>query len=887
MIKTGIYTGLLLLFWLTAQGQQQPIINGTYSGTSIARVLDEWSIAYKVNFAYDSYELNKFSGSWEFNNQSLSIALEKLLGDFPLAFTTVDDVIVIYPAEQSTVVGELPQAGNYVFIAGTVVDARSGEVLPYAAIGITGGKADGLADEFGRFSLAVTSTSETDTLMVSYLGYQPYAMPLQRARRGVELRIGLIQTSTVLRDVYIRGLAPGAQTISSKFGTLLLAPDDYAARFGVGEPDVFRVAQLLPGVGATTENNNGLIIRGSSPDQSQLLLDGFNIYHQDHFFGMFSAVNAYAVKTMHLHKGPADVTIGGRSSGTLELIGREGDLRKPSARVEMGTLSVSGAIETPLDSSGKASVFICGRRSLIQAFQSPAYKGLFNTLYSSAVVYADDEKLDAFDGSFKPGVMFQDINAKITYKANERTRLTTSLYASRDDMEFQYADTAGTEAIDAVDVRYNDETAKVNRGASIRWLQQFNQEVQVLTSVGFSNFTGNYFSSDSIRNNLFAVDSIQFLFREIELRDWNLQQQWTINKPGSEYKMGWSSNSIQTLSRSRSSFGLDTTMDHHAFVHTVFAGENRRLAKGWYMHSGLRLNYYTALGNMYLEPRWSLHKKFADDRLELRCAAGLSNQFIQRTSTQNMYQNTPDVWTLSGNGVPVLRTAQLTLGGLWQWRNLSVDAECYRKWNQGQIANRQSFLLNRPVEASEEILQGDADILGLDVMVQWHYKRHRLLGAYTRVYAYSDYGAALPGYVLEGYFRAHELKLNYEWEFNGWSFSCWHLMSSGAPYTALAGTYAFVLPGGSSQTVPLSGGANDALTRRYVRTDIMAGRSWNVGSHRITFRLTVYNIMNIRNVAGVQYLVERSGVASSDFSMNERNVYMIGRIPSLYITWQF
>jgi hypothetical protein len=864
---------------LQLAAQQPTLITAKYSNQTIAEVLNDMAEKWSLSFAFDSYELHQYSGTWEFERVTPEAALGILFRTSPFTFKRIDDTFIIFPIARAD--SQIRQAEKErIVISGTVSDRLTGERLPYAGVSLIVAGVSAVTDEFGQFSLMHYGSPLSDTLAVAYVGYQPLMQALSNFGFGLEMRIELVPVATFWRDVVV--LADSTPVAEVKIKPLFsqLNPDAFQLRYGLGEADIFRVAQILPGVSGSQEYSNGLYIRGSSSDQCQLLFDGFNIYHQDHFFGLISSINAYAVKSIRLNKGPADVTQGGRAAGIMELTGKEGDLRNASGRIELGTLSLSGAVEAPLDSSGRASVFISGRRSITDAIQSPAFKQLFNTLYSSSVVYAKDERINAFDGDFKPALLFQDGNAKLTFRPNDRAYLNLAMYASRDDLEFSYADTSSNEALNVSDLKYNDETAKINRGIALRWNQQINARLEAFTSVGFSKFNGSYFSSDSIRNNLFLIDSTQFSFRSLELRDWTARHYWQRMSANHTIKTGIAANAISISDRKRSSAFETMQSSAHAIILTAFAGDDWNVSQRLAMHFGARLNYHTLTHGFYPEPRWSMNWVVFQNRLQTRVSAGRTYQFIQRSGNQSLYQNTPDIWVLSSTSIPVLSSDQFAIGGLLQLGKWSVDAEFYRKWNRGQVANSTQLL-------QSDAAWGNSDAIGMDCLLQFNHKGHRAMVSYSFVNALSTYSPWISGRIVESYFRKHEVKCNYEWKRGHWSFSVMQLLSSGAPYTSLLGTYTLNLPGNNQQVLPVMGDLNTDRTSYYMRTDFMAGYHWNWGGHRLALNAGVYNLFDRQNYRGIQYSVQRQSAESGDYTVQQRKVLMIGRIPSIHLSWQF
>ena len=139
-----------------------------------------------------------------------------------------------------------------------------------------------------------------------------------------------------------------------------VSPEIVATTPSLGEKDIFRTLQLLPGVSNANKGTSGLYVRGGTPDQNLVLFDGMTMYHVDHFFGIFSAFNADAVKDIRFYAGGYPAKYGGRVSSVLDLVGKNGDEQNLRGSVGLSMLSGRSVVEIPL---GRGSLLISGRRS--------------------------------------------------------------------------------------------------------------------------------------------------------------------------------------------------------------------------------------------------------------------------------------------------------------------------------------------------------------------------------------------------------------------------------------------------------------------------------------------------------------------------------------------
>jgi len=326
-------------------------------------------------------------------------------------------------------------------------------------------------------------------------------------------------------------------------------PNKLVGVIGGGEADIYRSVQMLPGVAGGLESSNGLFVRGSNSDQTLITFDGFTLYQQDHFFGAFSAVNTTAVKNMRIHKGNMEARFGGRVAGVLEIVGNEGNAKKPQVQLDAGPLSAAALIETTLDKEDKVSLVIAGRRSFTNTVFSPTYRRMFNTIYNASVNVSTDNSLQTFDKSNDPEFYFQDLNLKLTYRSSEKDVLNVSFFASKDKLYMQYADTSNFEVVNLQDVNYTDESVKQNIGSGLRWVHSWNQKWESLFSIGYSRFAGNYFSVDSVRSVGFQDTTVMFYSENAELKDLDVRAELNYSATNHQFQLGTQLNYLNTYNK--------------------------------------------------------------------------------------------------------------------------------------------------------------------------------------------------------------------------------------------------------------------------------------------------------------------------------------------------
>ena len=184
----------------------------------------------------------------------------------------------------------------------------------------------------------------------------------------------------------------------------------------MGEVDIIKTIQLLPGVQSGGEGMSGLYVRGGGPDQNLILLDGVPVYNANHLFGFFSVFNADAIQNISLVKGAFPARYGGRLSSVLDIKMKEGNNKKFKGEGSVGIISSKLTLEGPVVND-KTSFLISGRRTYIDILTQPFIK-----------YEASQQGYDKLSG----GYYFYDLNAKVNHKFSDKSRLYLSSYFGRD-----------------------------------------------------------------------------------------------------------------------------------------------------------------------------------------------------------------------------------------------------------------------------------------------------------------------------------------------------------------------------------------------------------------------------------------------------------------------
>ncbi|SFQ43499.1 TonB-dependent receptor [Parafilimonas terrae] len=301
---------------------------------------------------------------------------------------------------------------------GYVKDSLSGETLINASILVNSENRGVATNQYGYFS--ITLPAGNYKLIFSFVGYTPKVIDADFSK-DVSQDILLVPTAAAMQDVVVTTAAQKRlnNVKSAQMGQVDLSINTVKSLPAfMGETDILKTLQLLPGVRNAGEGNSGFYVRGGGPDQNLILLDEAVVYNSGHLFGFFSVFNSDAVKNLSLIKGGMPPQYGGRLSSVIDIAMKEGNVNKTQVDAGIGLIASRFSIQGPIIKN-KASYIISARRTYIDVLMQPFIK-----------------KSSSYYGS---GYYFYDLNAKVNYQISNNDHLYLSGYFGRDKFKFNNA----------------------------------------------------------------------------------------------------------------------------------------------------------------------------------------------------------------------------------------------------------------------------------------------------------------------------------------------------------------------------------------------------------------------------------------------------------------
>ena len=404
--------------------------------------------------------------SFQFHNTPLKNALKQLIDDHGVSIVFPDDIVNTPISAQckscteEEAVGAILYTSNLVWkqtgnqftvfnpitpfrfsVSGRALDKETGEPIPFANVFIPELMIGDISQNDGSFSILNISTRSC-TLNISYIGYETEKVPILFPKgESIFHEIFISPKVLTTKTVSIMGTTREFMDRSNSPGQISFSPRHISTLPNLGEVDIFRSLQLLPGIQLGLGGTSGLNIRGGTPDQNLILLDGMPLYQTGHLFGFVSGVNANAIKDVQVYKGGFPAQYGGRISSVIELTSRNGNSLKPHGSIYGNLMSQGVSGEIPILSRG--SWIFNLRSSTTSNFQTELYESIqayvtgddnFNLIGESA----DIEKKQT--STYSPQFSYYDFMNRFSFMLTPHHRFTltniTGLDSIRESREF-------------------------------------------------------------------------------------------------------------------------------------------------------------------------------------------------------------------------------------------------------------------------------------------------------------------------------------------------------------------------------------------------------------------------------------------------------------------
>lgn len=705
-------------------------------------------------------------------------------------------------------------------IHGFIRADETGEPLPYANIILPDLNRGTVSNIDGYYVIPNLPVGQ-HLLLVTVIGYRSFSQDIDIAmdenlRLDIRLRTEIIEGQTVEvsaeRERFRELVSPSTVNLDRR--TIEVAPSFV-------EADVFRALQMLPGVQSLNDFSSALYVRGSTPDQNLIMLDGITVYNPMHLGGVFSTFNTDAIKEADFHAGGFGARYGGRLGSILNIVNREGNTEELQGNANISLLSSKLLLEGPLPLGFtpklKGSWMVAGRRTYFDIIVNEMYRHLIVPNLSST------ERETAPDNVFP--YYFYDFQGKLNLDIGSDHRLTWSSFYGDDVFYFDFTDTWSSDDDLVIDVEGDDyyESTSNNRfdwkwgnfTNSLSWRWVITPQLIARTSLANSRYRF-WVDMDFKESSLFIEDGdtvsgsgkFQFdLFDKVGDQTVESQLTWLPNEDhtitgGLQYKdLRFNLGMVLQLTEIQNQ--VDTSW-RNDYLDTLLWQLETPTEGAFYLEDrwqispllsaeiGLRLPYYEYMEGTRLEPRLGL-KYFLTPKLSAKMAVGRYHQFLAVANPPDENLRFIDIWFGLPEDKPIPRSDHTVLGLEYLTdTDILLRVETYYKSFDHLLTLKPSQLIDVTqageveIDPFNEFYDTDAYAKGLEFLLRKTSGAVRGWLGYTLAETrrrYSDVDWYHPKYD-----RTHTLNAVADWQLSKQiHISTAFTYSTGNPYTPIEG----------------------------------------------------------------------------------------------------
>ena len=766
-----------------------------------------------------------------------------------------------------------------VSLSGYLEDLETGESLIGANVLIKELNIGCSTNNYGFFSLTIPKGEYT--IICSYIGYDNINRKIIINKDKSE-KFKLSPSSFQIDEVTISTKKEDYNIKSSDLGNVELEVKKLEKLpVLMGEKDILKTLQLLPGVQSGSEGSSGFYVRGGGPDQNLILLDEGTIYNASHLFGFFSVFNSDAINDINLIKGSMPANYGGRLSSVLDINMKDGNKKRFSGRGGIGLISSKLTLEGPIKKD-TSSFIVSARRTYIDILTKP---------YLDTTEYAGN------------GYFFYDLTSKFNYRFSNKDQIFISGYFGKDVFTFNSPDWG-----------FNMKIPWGNSTGSIRWNHVFSNKLFMNSSLIFSNYKFEFSATQNVEgNNLYQSR----LYSGI--RDWNFKQDFNYYlNPRHTLKFGIN-NTYHIFSPSNFDASLDSldisTNDIRYYAHegAIYINDEFNLNEKILINAGIRLSTFTHFGpfERYIkdgsnnlgalstdstinynswepiktyygfEPRFS-SRYLINEKSSLKFGFNQNYQYIHLTSLSSSSLPT-DVWIPSSSIIKPLIGRQYSIGYYRNFNNNKYEfsLEGYYKNMENLIEYKENYIPGTSIgtdNVDNNLVSGDGQSYGFELFLSKNIGNLSGWIGYTwskTTRKFNELNKGLEFY--SKYDRTHDLSIVANYQISKrLNFSTVFVYATGNTLTLPES--AFLIDG---DLILEWGERNSHRMEPYHRLDIaltLDGKK--KGNYQSSWSFSIYNVYNRQNPYFIYF-----DVNDDNFGLTAKQVSLFPIIPS--ISWNF
>ncbi|MDR3367202.1 MAG: TonB-dependent receptor [Prevotellaceae bacterium] len=588
-------------------------------------------------------------------------------------------------------------------VSGYIRDSLTTENLIGATLYNRSGKVGTSSNQYGFYS--ITLPRGQVELAYSYVGYATHVRSFMLDRDTV-LDVSM-QSSLLLEEVVVTAVGSGRIQDRTQMSAISVPMAQVKAIPSfLGEVDVLKVLQLMPGIQSGGEGSSGLYVRGGGPDQNLILLDGVPVYNASHLFGFFSVFNADAINSIELLKGGFPARHGGRVSSVIDVSMKEGNLQQFHSEGSIGLVASKLTIEGPIIKD-RTSFIVSGRRTYIDLLARPFIK--------AANSNSDTEVI--------PGYYFYDLTAKVNHRISSKDRIYLSAYMgddkfsvdseSRDDYEY------ATHTKNEAGLKWGNLTG------AFRWNHVFTNQLFGNTTLTYSRYRMNIFAKfwatdPGEPERYYGMDYLS------GIEDWSARVAFDY-LPSPNHYIRFGGSMIYHIFNP-GSIGVTTEVMPLDFggrkiytrEYSLYVEDDIRLGDRLKTNVGLHLSAFEVRGKLYAVPQPRIAARYLlTDDLSAKASYSSMAQYIHLLTNSNLGMPT-DLWVPTTNLLHPQQSHQVAVGLAHNFRETyELSLEGYYKAMSNVLEYKEgASVFDVHYQWEDKMLQGEGRSYGVELFAQ-------------------------------------------------------------------------------------------------------------------------------------------------------------------------
>jgi hypothetical protein len=674
----------------------------------------------------------------DFQNQTIDNVLEDLLSDENIEYKKANNNILLRKSSEYVEV----KNDNYkstIHLRGKVnTDVESMGSLAYATVMVKNSAIGTYTDENGEFDLEIPGDYKQSIIKVSYLGYQDAEYELSELTDAYVL-LQMNNQAVSIEEVIIKNRKKPIRIMNSDNSISLNSTQIKSNISGVMGNDINRSIQLLPGITAHDDDCSDIKIRGRNSDETLLILDGMPIYNTDHYFGIFSGVNAAHIDSVNIYKNNYPIQYGEKTAGVIEFLSDDKIPLKAESEIGIDLLTLSGATRVPLGIN--SALQITGRTTLF---------GVNNNNFNVISDMNDDLVMvsnfgNRVDGrQSDPDFKFYDINGKYNYNNEDNLSIELNLYRSQDQFTNQNSIVIEDNRRDKLTLTLDEDRQWMTTATSVIMKKALTNNIKLNARAYYTNYSSTNNEDINIGKDIDQnggppnpqnQESTELgAIHNNDLTDYGIDAYAEINAGHHGFVLGavTAQQNVSYLfeeNTERKLFGEANYNSLGAYTSYTFSPSNKFKA-----NAGLRTMYFTDLNDLFYSPRVQLRYKLSD-RVALKGSYNYVQQIIRQLYYE--YRSEPlDLWVAAGqNDIPVLSSHNFMLGTSLSLGAITIDIEAYQKIIDGTIEYAVTDPTNNNNNPSKgedyNIYFGEGRVQGIDLIASFGHKKYDSYISYT------------------------------------------------------------------------------------------------------------------------------------------------------------